>query len=536
MSGGKETPRQKMIGMMYLVLTALLALQVNNSVLEKFAFIDEALHSAVQDIDAKNTSTLSAIEKEVEKKGNRAGDVKALTKAQTVRKITSETLEHLDELREQFAIRTGGGDPDGYDDETNQLIGSKDYDIVSNYMLNKGNGEILEEKLNEFASELTKLSGDEFDKLAKPASEIDISKDDPNQNMKDFAEFYFGHTPTAAGMATISHLESEVLRYEQRALNKIAEDVGAKDVSFDQIVPLVRPNSNIVAAGAKFKADLFLAASSSSISPKFMLSGKEIAVEADEVTGIKYGKIEFTARASNYDPKTLMANASFEAQIELNDSTYTIKHNYQVVKPVIQVRSAALSALYMNCGNDLSIQVPALGTSYNPSFSSKEATIIKGSKTGAVTIIPTGRSKVKITVSNAGSNLGTETFTVKKPPLPSYTFKSRGKAIDMKNGIKATSFISLDIAAVAEANFKAEVPKDAKYRIKEVEIILARGTRPVKRETIKNKQKINLASYASQARPGDILVVEIKRVERTTYQKKKERIPTKNEIYRILLK
>jgi hypothetical protein len=40
MAGGKETPRQKMIGMMYLVLTALLALQVSNAVLEKFAIIN----------------------------------------------------------------------------------------------------------------------------------------------------------------------------------------------------------------------------------------------------------------------------------------------------------------------------------------------------------------------------------------------------------------------------------------------------------------------------------------------------------------
>ena len=48
--------------------------------------------------------------------------MKALTKAQTVRRITSETLEHLAGLREQFAVLTGGGDPDGYDDETKQLV------------------------------------------------------------------------------------------------------------------------------------------------------------------------------------------------------------------------------------------------------------------------------------------------------------------------------------------------------------------------------------------------------------------------------
>ena len=47
MAGGKETPRQKMIGMMYLVLTALLALQVSNAVLEKFAIINETLNGLI---------------------------------------------------------------------------------------------------------------------------------------------------------------------------------------------------------------------------------------------------------------------------------------------------------------------------------------------------------------------------------------------------------------------------------------------------------------------------------------------------------
>lgn len=536
MSGGKETPRQKMIGMMYLVLTALLALQVNNSVLEKFAFIDEALSASVEDVVKANTEVLNKISATVEEASdqNKVKVEPYLKKAQKVREVTQATIDHLGTLRKDFAIMTGGGDDDGYDDETKQLIGSKDYDIVSNYMINKKHGEELEEILNKYAEELTKQSGEEFDKLAKPASEIDISKDDPNQNMKDFSDFYFGHTPTAAGMATISHLESEVLRYEQRALETIAQEIGATKPNFDIFVPLIRPKSNVVAAGAKFEADLYITASAKSIEPKFTYNKKELASQVDD-NAIKYGKIEFTATAGNYDPKTLLADKTFEATVELNGEVYPVIHKYQVVKPVIQVRSAAASALYMNCGNELSIQVPALGTSYNPTFSSADATTVKGSKTGSVTVIPTGRSKVKLTVSNAGSNLGTETFSVKKPPLPTYSFKSRGKDIDMKNGIKASSFRSLDIAAVAEANFAAEVPKDAKYRIREVEIILARGTRPVKRETVK-KQKINLAQYASQARAGDILVVEIKKVERTTYQKKKERVPVKNEIYRILLK
>ena len=46
MAGTKETPRQKMIGMMYLVLTALLALQVTSAILEKFVLLNNSLEQS----------------------------------------------------------------------------------------------------------------------------------------------------------------------------------------------------------------------------------------------------------------------------------------------------------------------------------------------------------------------------------------------------------------------------------------------------------------------------------------------------------
>ena len=531
MAGGKETPRQKMIGMMYLVLTALLALQVSNSVLEKFIFIDKALDAAAMEVSTKNDKTIGAITAEVEKKGKRADDVKALDKAKTVRELTQTTLDHLEKLRKEFAVITGGGDPDGFDDETGMLIGAKDYDKVANYMINEPNGENLKKELNAYAQKLRELTGDEeFKPLARDAKDIDIAKNDPNQKMKGFAEYYFGQTPTAAGMATISHMKTEVLRYEQRALEDIAEMVGAKDVEFDQIVPLVRPASNTVAAGAKFTAELFITASSSGINPKFMYNGKEVSTEST-AEGIKYGKIEFTADANSYD-ENLIAKKSFEAEIELNDSIYKIVHNYEVAKPVIQVRSAAASALYMNCGNELNIQVPALGTSYNPSFSSPDAKTIKGSKTGYVTVVPSGKSKIDLTVTNDGRKLGVETFTVKKPPLPTYSFKARGKEIDKKNGAAASDLRTIDVEAIPEENFAKEVPKDASFRIREMEVILARGTRPVMTQKM-TSQKLNMSQFVSQARPGDRLVITIEKVTRRTYEGKNEPVPVRNEVVMI---
>ena len=98
MAGGKETPRQKMIGMMYLVLTALLALQVSNAVLEKFAIINETLTTMIGIGTEKNIEQLQGIVKD----GSKSPDPKvkrAVDNAQKVREATASTIKYLEELK-----------------------------------------------------------------------------------------------------------------------------------------------------------------------------------------------------------------------------------------------------------------------------------------------------------------------------------------------------------------------------------------------------------------------------------------------------
>src|SRR5690349_18292691 len=101
MAGGKETPRQKMIGMMYLVLTALLALQVSNAVLEKFALINDALETLSTQTDQKNDAQLKAIAGAVTPQARQ--EVKdAAANAQKVRDLTAKTIAELKKLKAEF--------------------------------------------------------------------------------------------------------------------------------------------------------------------------------------------------------------------------------------------------------------------------------------------------------------------------------------------------------------------------------------------------------------------------------------------------
>jgi hypothetical protein len=179
----------------------------------------------------------------------------------------------------------------------------------------------------------------------------------------------------------------------------------------------------------------------------------------------------------------------------------------------------------MGCGNLVNFEVPALGTNYNPSFSSNGAEIIKGSKTGEVTIIPAQR-KVTIVVNNAGTRLGDEQFDVRLVPRPRIVAKdNNGRDIDLKNGVRAGQIAGLRINAEANEVLKESCPRDANYRIRNMSIILARGTARVQEMTL-TSESVDLTTWRTQMRPGDRIIVEPKNVVRMTFKGTPEPVVT----------
>ncbi len=536
MSAAKETPRQKMIGMMYLVLTALLALQVSNAVLEKFIFMNVSLERMASDYETKNNATVAGMAAEVAKRNNLPEEVAVLNAAKEVQDHTNTVMENLRGLKETMVRITGG-----IHEETGELIGASDYSKVSTLMLGpEGKAKDLEKYLNEYAKFMIEKTGSQyasrFEPLAKDAMEIPVFANSPNQKDKRFAELYFENTPTAAGMATISYLETEVMEYERIALKILADSVGASQVAFSDIFPLIRPESKIVAAGGKYTAEMFIAASSSSLNPKFYMDGKLLEVETEDIgdgVEIKKGRVSFTAKGGGYD-KDGRAKRSFEAVIDIDGKEYKKTVEYIVARPNIMIASAALSALWKNCGNALNVQVPSLGNNYNPQITCSNATTVKGSSKGAVTIIPKTRGKVVMTVRSSGTMIGTKTFTVKDIPKPSYDLKIPSAAGNIVDGVKAKSFRQITITAIAEPSFAQDVPKDARYRVREIEVKLIRNGDPRKRQVFKTS-KISLSAFAAEARKGDLYVFTIKQTVRINFQNKTERVPVRNEIYKILV-
>lgn len=511
MAGTKETPRQKMIGMMYLVLTALLALQVTSAILEKFVLINNSLEQSTGAVSKVNSATFDNIRATVEKSGNRATDLAIVKQADEVRKLSSDMVSELDKLKEQIVTAGGGRD------ESGNIKNLSEEEKVAQLMIGTNrNGAAfkLKDQLNSYVENLSKYSGQKYAPMALDGKDDPIANRSVDQRRKDFAELNFAQTPVPAALAVLSQKQADVRRLEGEVLDVLASKVGAQDVKFDKILAMLSMDSKVVVAGTKFKGQMFLAASSSGIQPRMSLNGGPVRVQ--EGTGI----IEFTAQGGTYDKNGLsrrVLTGSIAYQTPAGLKTVPLQAEYFVAKPSYQVETGTMPPLYLGCANKLSIQSPQLGALWNPNFSADGAQVIQSGEKGKITVVPNS-ANVALNVSNAGSLLGTERFRVNRVPRPTLEVYAGGQKVDEKRGMSASGVRSINVKAIADESFRNYSPDDANFRVSSVTVSLARGSRRVGSPVTLSGGGGSIGSLAAEAQPGDRYVVEVEGVQRKNFQ------------------
>lgn len=242
MAGGKETPRQKMIGMMYLVLTALLALQIKDTVLEKFVLIENGLEVSNAAFLDYNQQTLERIQSDVSNQGNKDGDLAVQKVAENVRSLTIELTNYLEELKIEVGKASAGGDTSNiYERST-----LKKYEEPSNYLVNKGNAEILKQKLDEYPGKVNALidylgkggmSAEWMQSIAIDANDIKFYENNAEAKGEDYAHFNFYKAPLASVLAQLTFYKNQIYSKESEALNKLRGLVGTAVTASSSGVP-----------------------------------------------------------------------------------------------------------------------------------------------------------------------------------------------------------------------------------------------------------------------------------------------------------
>jgi gliding motility-associated protein GldM len=518
--GGKQSPRQRMINMMYLVLTALLALQVSSSIIDKFIFLNASLEHSLEASRNASESALAALKKQVEKEGNTAEGRERIKRAEELKKKTAILIGDIDKLKNKIIKEAG----EGIDEKTGAVKNPKEETKVEVMMLGpegrkNGLGYDLEKKLNKFTEDLIKDYSDVgVDKalivpLAEGNAKNPIYKYDRVQRDKDFAQANFGQTPVVAALAVLTQKQTEIIRYEQEVLKKLGAGEFGKEIKFDKIIANASADANIVAQGSEYTAELFLSATSSKAGARMVANGAPITPNADGV-----GKVKFNASG--------IGEQVWKGTITINnrgkDTTFVIEKKYTVVQAVLLVKAASNFPLYRNCANPLETAVPALGAAYRPSFSVDNGTAIPGGRVGDVTIFPGAGPACKLTVSSGGRVVGVADFRVNPVPPPKIFLCNRsGGAINLKDPIPLPP--TLTVCAEADETFRNTLPKEANYRVVSVEAYLFRGGRSIG-QTRGAGGTIN-ASALGAARPGDGVQIIVNGVQRVNSRGEIETAP-----------
>jgi len=516
MAGGKETGRQKMIGMMYMVLTALLALNVSSAVLEKFAIIDETLKELVDTSGASNEAIVKGIESSTVK-NQKVDEAKATAKK--VRELTKSTLTYMEDIKNK--MKTG-------DDKLPLKELVQDTHHADELMMNgedeAGKVSLAQQyqaELDKYVKQLNDLTkpAKQFAKITKRAGEyksfVGAKKELLDQ---PYTKFAFHGTPTMGAIAYVTQQQTEVLAYEREALNELLKVTEGDVFKADLLVAMVRADSNCVVAGTNYEGDLFLSAAASGGEDPIMFKGSE-KVEVKDVEirpgeRIKMGKIKFRASGSDFDENGV-EKKSFPVKIVLPNREKPIEQiiKYTVVKPNVKFESATGAIeLYRECGNIKNVSIPGFTdlSAINLTCSPEEGKIIpQGS--GAYAFLPLkGRMTVKVKLGN--DEIFTQRFDAVPVPEPQFVLRVQNQDVDYKKGVAPSARV--DVTIRLPKAFTDQNKKDSKYTVKSMEIFTPRsGIKSVQGDQIK------LSDYG--ARGGDNFSIYSVEVVRETFDGRK---------------
>jgi len=414
MGHGKETPRQKMIGMMYLVLTALLALNVSAEVLNAFILVDNSLRATTKNTEDKNQDIYSRFEAAV--KENPAKTKAWKKKADQVNTKASELYIYIDTLKYKI-VRIADG-PEGRPDS---IIHKDDTNIPGQIMITeKENGKmratILKEKLAEYREFLINLVGDTKENAMLVNSIRQNLKTDPiignEGNKVPWENANFEHLPLAGVVTLMSKMQADIRNAESDVLNYLYGQIDAGSFKFNKIEAIVNAPTNYVLKGQPYTAQVFIAASDSTVDPIIKLDG-------GQVLPVKSGKGIFTGNTSTPGVKTWGGVIEMEHPQTKQILKFPFKSTYTVGEAALVVSPTKMNVFYIGVDNPVDVSVPGIDPN-KIHVAISNGTIRKRGKGYIVRVKKTGRVYISASIDtdNGKKNMGRKEFRVKRVPDP----------------------------------------------------------------------------------------------------------------------
>ncbi len=508
MAGGKMSPRQKMINMMYLVLMALLALNVSAEILKSFYLFERSFNTAAMSIDSKSQGTMKALQKALGEKPEKTKPY--MDRAKAAQKTTKDFVDYLDGITKKVEEWYDGRDP-----ETGALVSPDQMEDHARYFTvidNGANGKEFQKRINDtreklasylkpvvpgMAQDSTNIETMDLYKSAINASQLIAEDDKSGVSGGTWINENLEHNPAAGLLALIARIRNDARTMESDVLEKLATRIDATDYKFDRLEAKVLAKSTYVMEGEAYEADILLVASNSKGAPSITVGGTNINVEG--------GVGKYRGSANGIGIKTFAGKIVIDGPE--GPQTFEFKDEYTVFKPAATIAATQMNLLYKGIDNPMSISVPGFAASEVKVSAPGINLVSKGGGVYNATVPASTNKEVTISVSitkdGKTKTVGSQVFRVRSLPQP--TAQLGGIPNDgLPKGKAAVSAQTVILASMG-----AGFAYDLKYRVQGFKMIMAYKRKPpVMESSSSGVLTPAMQNLIKNAAPDDRILIE----------------------------
>ena len=495
MAGGKETPRQKMISMMYLVLTALLALNVSVEVFDAFTIVNEGIEKTNINVEKKIEDYYTTFEQQYNKQKEKSG--KYWDAAKKIRTKTDEIINFIEkDIKLQLLLQNQGVtteeelfkpvDPKNPESvviiNSEEIKNSKDnrtlirvnmnnleqkdkYDVSTNFMINENNAEVLKNKINEYRQFVIKTMKDadirNYDDVGLRTDEkyFDKEGNELTWELKTFDKVIF-----PAVISLLNELIGEIQTVEYDAVTELFKSIGASDYKFNKLEAKVLPKSTYILRGGEYEAQIYIAGtdterkySAQYVRGKNFANANPSAIQTvSSVDGVVTIKI----------PANQDGEQDFSGVVEMRDPVtgeivpYPFESSFTVAPPSATVAPTKMNVMYRGLENPISVSAPGMASD------KIEITVTngewrKGEAKGEYFVTPGSENITTVTayatVDGKRTTLGSYNFRIKRVPDPTPKIGDKESGQFGKEELRAAGGIIPDMGDFEFGGFQYDV-------------------------------------------------------------------------------
>ena len=414
MGGAKncpETPRQKMIGMMYLVLTAMLALNVSADILNGFDLVNNSLKNSIDNSKVRNQGLYGDMQSLYDLNPTKVGEW--LEKANKVKEESDKLFGILQEFKVGIIALADGSaaDPEG-----NVIQKRDNTNVAGEYAevgTTKHRGNELKQAIDNYRIFVEEMFGNDslHTQIYNAMFNTDPVKKKVDEPAVEWVDNTFAHMPAVAVVTMLSKYQSDVRNTEAELIQYFIQQQDAGDFRVNKIQARLIPDSKNVMQGGRYHAEIALMAVDTTKAPIYYLGNNQLENEIIDIPCNQIGTFPIKGRLEMIDQYGATQTYEFEDQ-------------YMVSAPAATVANIDMNVVYRGYDNKMEISVPGLADS-QLRVSANGATMTKSGN--QYICKPTAKDKITILVSadidGKVRTIGQKEFRVRPVPSPSAFLK-----------------------------------------------------------------------------------------------------------------